>query len=114
MTTPFKVESIAGARPGQRILRLDGRLGLDTAPEFLKSVRAATDPVVILDFSGVSYIDSAGVGSLIQTYASFKKTERRLALAHVNERVTAVLQITKVHSLFAHFPTVKDAEERLT
>jgi anti-sigma B factor antagonist len=109
----LKIESVAGARPEHRVLRLSGRLGLDSVPEFLKTVRGASEPVVILDFSDVPFIDSAGVGSLVQTYASFKKAQRQLALAHMNERVASVLEITKVRRLFAEFPSVAEAEEGL-
>ena len=113
MAGSFQIESQAGAQPGHRILRMSGRLGLDTVPEFLKEIRAANDPVVILDFTELSYIDSAGVGSLVQTLATLKKSDRRLALAAVNDRVRAVLEITRVHNLFPHFATLGEAEEKL-
>lgn len=107
------MESVQGGHGGQRVLRMTGSLALDTVPAFLKMVRAESEPVVILDFSGVSYIDSAGVGSLVQTFAAFKKANRRLALSGVNERVRAVLEITRVQTLFPSFPTVAEAEQNL-
>jgi anti-sigma B factor antagonist len=113
MAASLQLEAVPGARPGQRVLRMVGRLGLESVPEFLNSVRSAGEPVLILDFSGVSFIDSAGVGSLIQTMASFKKANRRLALAGVNDRVRAVLEITRVQALLPNFPTVADAEQNL-
>jgi len=108
------MEAKAGGRDGQRVLRITGALALDTVPEFLKLVRAESAPVMILDFSAVSYIDSAGVGALVQSFAAFKKSNRRLALSGVNERVRAVLEITRVQSLFPSFPTVAEAEQNLT
>ncbi len=107
------MESLPGGRDGQRVLRMNGSLALDTVPEFLKMVRAEAAPVVILDFSAVSYIDSAGVGSLVQTFAAFKKSGRRLALSAVNDRVRAVLEITRVQALFPSFPSVAEAEQNL-
>lgn len=109
----LQIESLAGGRSGQRVLRMSGTLGLDTVPDFLKTIRAEKEPVVILDFGGLSYIDSAGVGSLVQTFAAFKKSERRLALSGVNERVRAVLEITRVQALFPSYPTVAEAEKNL-
>ncbi len=113
MTDHFQMDSRAGARPGQRVMRLSGRLGLDTVQDFLKSVRGTGDRVIILDCGELSYIDSAGVGSLVQTFASFKKSQRQLALTGVNDRVRAVLEVTRVHSLIPSYPSVAEAEEKL-
>jgi anti-sigma B factor antagonist len=113
MQRGLQIETVAGGRSGQRVLRMSGSLGLDTVPDFLKIIRAQSDPVVILDFGGLSYIDSAGVGSLVQTFAAFKKSERRLVLSAVNDRVRAVLEITRVQSLFPSYATVADAEKNL-
>lgn len=111
---PFRVESHAGARPGQRVVRLAGRVELDTVPEFLRALRAEQAPAVILDLSDVSYLDSSGVGALIQTYSSLRKAERRLALVAPSDRVQAVLEVTRVHKLFQIYPTVAEAETRLS
>jgi anti-sigma B factor antagonist len=113
MPDHFQMESRAGSRPGQRVVRLSGRLGLDTVQDFLKNVRATGDPVIILDMGGLSYIDSAGVGSLVQTFASFKKSQRQLALTGVNDRVRAVLEVTRVSNLIPSYASVSDAEQNL-
>ena len=109
----FEVESRAGARPEHRILRLSGPVNLETVPEFLRVVRAETALVVILDFSGVPYIDSAGVGSLVQTYVSFRRAERRVALVGFNERARAVLEVTRVSSVLPLYATTAAAEDHL-
>ena len=109
----FGVESHAGMRPGHSILRLTGPLSLETVPEFLKAVRAETAPAVILDLSGVSFLDSAGVGALIQTYVALQHGRRKLALVGLGSQVLTVLEITRVHRLFTIFATAAEAEERL-
>jgi len=114
MANELQVESRAGGREGRRVLRVVGRLGLDTVPVFLDSLRAEKDPVIILDFTGVSYIDSAGVGSLVQTLAAFRKVQRQLILTAVNDRVRAVLEITRVQALLPSFSTVAEAEQKLS
>jgi len=110
----FAVESRAGARPGQRVLRVAGRVDLETVPRFLQALRSEQAPAIILDLSGVSYVDSGGVGALVQTYSSFRKTDRRLALVALNPRVQAVLELTRLHKIFAVFPTVAEAEKLLS
>ena len=109
------MESRAGKSSDQRIVRISGRLSFTTtALRFLEQIRVETAPVVILDLSDVTFCDSSGVGALMQIYTTFKRENRRLALAGVTERVRAILGITRVLSLFAVFATVEDAEAALT
>ncbi len=98
-----------GARPGQRILRVSGPVSMETAPVFLKALRSETAPVVLLEFSGVPFIDSAGIGALIQSYVRFTNEKRRLALLGINERVRAVLDITRVHKFLPIFASQEEA-----
>lgn len=100
-----------GAQPGHRVLALDGVLTLETVPDFVKKVRAETGKVVIVDLAQVSYVDSAGLGALIQAHMHFKKLGSRLVLTAVSQRVQAVLEVTRVHKLFSVFPSVDEAEK---
>jgi len=69
---------------------------------------------MILDFSGVPYLDSSGLGCLVSAYTSCSKAGRRVALTGVNQRVRKVFEITKVEPLFLMFPTLADAIEAFT
>jgi len=109
----LKIMTANGAYDGQRVLRLNGALTLQTVPSFQKVMRGETAKVIIVDFADVRRLDSAGVGSLIQTHVAFAKSQRRLALASLNEQVEAVLEITRVKSLFPIYDSVKDAEANL-
>jgi anti-anti-sigma factor len=113
MADTLEIQKQNGARPGQRVLRLIGALSLQTVPDFLKVARAETSPVLIVEFSGVTFVDSAGVGALLQTVASMNKSQRKLGLAAVSQRTLAVLEITRVIGLFQVFPTIAEAEEKL-
>lgn len=92
---------------------VSGRLDLNTESEFLQQVRTETAPVVILDLSGVSHIDSRRVAALVQIYTAFELERRRLALVGLSERVKHVLKITQVLRLFKVFATLTEAEEAL-
>ena len=59
-----------GPRAGQRILRMKGPLSIHTVFEFQNVVRMETSPNVILDFSGVPYVDSAGLGAVVGAHLS--------------------------------------------
>lgn len=113
MSDTLEIQKLDGTRAGQRVLRLIGALSLQTVPDFLKVVRAETAPAVIVEFSGVIIVDSAGVGALLQTMASMNKAQRKLGLAALSQRTIAVLEITRVIGLFKVFPTLAEAEEKL-
>ncbi len=110
----LQMDTRDGARPGHRILRLHGPLKVETVSEFLKTARAETAPIVILDLSAVPFVDSAGIGSLVQIYVAFQKAQRHLALVGPNDRVVAALEVTRVHKLFPVFATLAEAENRLS
>ena len=92
------------------MLCLRGPLTKENVLPFQNAIRReeAAD-TVILDFSEVPYIDSAGLGSLVTVYLSRQKAGRRVALSGVNERVFRLLEITKLESLFLIFATIDDA-----
>ena len=96
------------------VLSLRGPLTMENVSPFLNAVRRENAPTMILDFSGVPYLDSSGLGSLVSAYTSCQKAGRRVALTGVNKRVMKVFEITKVEEIFLMFPTLSDALEAFT
>jgi anti-sigma B factor antagonist len=109
----LSIERMAGSAEGICILKLRGSLSLQTVPQFLQVVRAEKAPGVILDFSEVPLVDSAGVGALIQTHVGLSRNQRRLGLSGLNPRILAVLEVTRVRNLFPIFDSVADAEAHI-
>jgi anti-sigma B factor antagonist len=96
------------------VLSLRGPLTMENVPPFLNAVRREDAPTVILDLSGVPYLDSSGLGSLVSACTSCAKAGRRVALTGLNQRVRKVFEITKVERVFLIFPTLNDALEAFT
>ena len=96
------------------VLSLRGPLTMENVSPFLNAVRRENAPTMILDFTGVPYLDSSGLGSLVSAYTSCQKAGRRVALTGVNKRVMKVFEITKVEEIFLMFPTLSDAIEAFT
>ena len=99
-----------GPRAGQRILRLKGPLSLHTVFEFQNLVRAETSPSLIIDFSGVPFIDSAGLGALVGAHVSGQKAGRKLRFTGMNAQVIALLEMTRLRGMFSIYATVEDAQ----
>jgi anti-sigma B factor antagonist len=98
---PLVIEESAGAKEGERVLRLIGPILLNNLFDFQARVRADTSKILVLEFSQVPYIDSAGIGALMGAYVSRQKdTGRSLLLVGVNQRVRSALQVTHVEQFF--------------
>jgi anti-sigma B factor antagonist len=83
-----------------KILKLRGPLLMANLFAFQTKVRATQAPTLVLDFSEVPYVDSAGVGVLVGAYVSRDKDGRKLLLVGVNQRVRQTLQVTQVERFF--------------
>jgi anti-sigma B factor antagonist len=106
---PLQVE-----RLDRGVLSLRGPLTIENVSPFLNAVRREDAPTMILDLSGVPYLDSSGLGSLVSACTSCIKAGRRIALTGVNPRVRRVFEITKVEQVLLMFPTLSDALEAFT
>jgi anti-sigma B factor antagonist len=100
-----------GAGPGQRILRLDGALVMTTMFEFQAMVRGDQSQDLIIDFTRVPYVDSAGIGALVGAYVTRQKGGRSLALVGVSERIHNALMVTRVEQFFRFFDSISAAEQ---
>jgi anti-sigma B factor antagonist len=107
---PLRVETLPGTAPGRRVLKLDGPLTLSNFFEFQNLVRAdLTDRIV--DLSGVPYVDSAGIGCLVNAYVSHQSAGKSLCLVGVTDRVRTALRVANVEQFFPMFSSVAEAEQ---
>ena len=100
-------------RPDVVVMKLEGPLTLRNMFSLQSELATNRPPMMVFDLSGVSYMDSAGIGVLINYYVAAEKNARRMALAGVNERVDALLELTKVKGLLRSFATVDEAVEKV-
>src|SRR6204780_3761244 len=107
----LRIDDQPGSQPGQRVLRLDGTLVMPTMFEFQAMVRADTSRSLIIDFTNVPYVDSAGIGALVGAYVTRQHGGRNLALVGVSERIHNALKVTRVEQFFRFFDSVSAAEQ---
>ena len=58
---------------------------------------------LLIDLSRVSYVDSAGLGQLVQAYATTKNKGGSLKLVNVTKRLQDLLVVTKLLTVFDTF-----------
>ena len=110
---PLVIEDVPGPRDGQRMLRLTGPLTMSTLYDFQSRVRTNTSRVLLLDFTNVPYVDSAGIGVMVGAYVSHQKDGRNLYLIGVNERVQNALKVTHVEKFFHFVDSLTAAEQAI-
>lgn len=58
---------------------------------------------LLIDLSNVSYVDSAGLGELVQTYVTAKNRGGRLRLLNPTKRLKDLLVVTKLLTVFESY-----------
>jgi len=93
----------------QLILRLNGKLSLETVNSFITQLRPEPSPTLVLDMGGVTFLDSAGVGALVQLFVHRKSAGRKFALAALTPQGVAVMQVSGLIRLLPIYQTTAEA-----
>jgi anti-sigma B factor antagonist len=64
---------------------------------------------ILVDLAGVSYVDSAGLGQLVPSYATAKNRGGSLKLLHVTTRLRDLLVMTRLLTVFDTFESEAEA-----
>lgn len=91
------------------VVRLAGKIDMSRSPDFHKSMIELCNekPVhMVLQLGAVSYLDSSGVGTLVEIARRVKSYSGKLTLAGPNARVRGVFEVTRLDRFF----TIVDGE----
>ncbi|HKW90090.1 MAG TPA: STAS domain-containing protein [Candidatus Acidoferrales bacterium] len=92
---------------GVTVLDLEGRIVLgeesNAFRERVKGLLANNHKKIVLNMSNVSYIDSAGLGTLVATFHSARSQGGTLKLCNLGAKFKEVLQVTKLMTVFDVF-----------
>jgi anti-sigma B factor antagonist len=98
---------------GEAVTRLNGKLSLETVNSFIQTMRQEAAKHLVLDMSGLSFLDSSGVGALVSLFVTRKHTGKTLVLAGLTKQGIAVLQVSGLLKLIPAYPTVEAAVSAL-
>ena len=100
------------------VLDLDGKLILGDGSGQLKdkvhSLVFQGQKQIVLNLAGVSYMDSAGLGELIASYTTASREGGKVKIANLTKRVTDLLTIAKVLTVFDVYESEADALKSFT
>lgn len=83
---------------------MDGRITLGEGSALLRDlIRESLGKgrrKILLNLAGINYIDSSGLGELVSGYRFIKSEGGEVKLLNLNKKVTDLLQITKLYTVF--------------
>lgn len=91
---------------GAHIIEVRGEIHVSTAPEFMHRLTAAIESgktAIVLDMSGVEFIDSTGLSVLLNGLRLVTQMHGRMAIVCTNPTVLRLFQITSLDDTFDIF-----------
>ena len=97
---------------GRTVVQVVGEIDVYTAPQLRErldqEIEAGRHDLVV-DLSGVSFMDSTGLGVLVGRLKQIRLNDGSMKLVCAHDRVLKVFVITGLDKVFAIYPTVGEA-----
>lgn len=94
------------------IVALQGAIDLHQAPEVHRVLVSACEQKprkLVINLCDVSYMDSSGIGTLVEVFRRVNSYKGGLALCGLNDRVHSVFEITKLDKFFKIYASESEA-----
>jgi anti-sigma B factor antagonist len=94
------------------VLALEGEIDLHVSPRVAASLNEKIrdrPPLLVVDLTGVTYIDSSGLAVLIEGMQKVEEYRGRFALAGLQDSVRPIFEIARLDQVFRIFPHVDAA-----
>jgi anti-sigma B factor antagonist len=94
------------------VIAVTGEIHVSTAPEFSRRLNAAIargKTAVVLDLTGVEFIDSTGLSVLLNGLRRVTRQRGRMAIVCTNPTVLRLFEITRLDSTFDIHATREEA-----
>ena len=94
------------------VLAVEGSVDIASSPELRGELRVAVEarrPRIVIDMTGVSFVDSSGLATLIEALQGTKGYGGKLALCCLSTTVLGVFELANLDSIFAISPSREEA-----
>ena len=86
------------------VIDMEGRITLGEGSALLRDLvrenLGKRRKKIVMNLAGITYIDSTGLGELVSGYRLMKSEGGELKLLNLNKKVSDLLQITKLYTVF--------------
>ncbi len=113
-TESHNLEVRAEREPNVTLVYLSGEIDLRTSPQLRATLLEIVDEKparVVLDLSGVSYMDSSGIGTMVELKRRAAQRDSKVVLVGLQERVRSVFEITRLDKFFDIVDSIDEARE---
>jgi len=98
-----------------RIIGLSGKITIGSGDvqlrELINQNLEEGHSKLVLDLSGVSTMDSSGVGEMVAAFTSAKKRGAQMKLVNLSPKIMDILQMTQLITVFETFEGMDEALE---
>jgi len=98
---------------GVEIIKLDGKITIGSGDQQLREVignaLSSGRTNILLDLSGVTTIDSSGIGELVGSYTTVTNRGGKLKLLHLPAKLNELLHVTQLITVFEVYENEQDA-----
>jgi anti-sigma B factor antagonist len=98
---------------GVEIIKLEGKITIGAGDQQLREVighaLAEGRTNILLDLSGVTTIDSSGIGELVGSYTTVTNRGGKLKLLHLPAKLNELLHVTQLITVFEVYDNEQDA-----
>lgn len=113
--------TLGGANPNVKHVRsvgdatvvaLQGEIDMHHTPGVQRVLSQAYEKKpsrLVVNLEDVTYMDSSGIGTLVETLRKIKAYDGKLVLCGMNERVHSVFEITRLDQFFTIVATEEEA-----
>ena len=99
---------------GATVVAFEGDVDLESSPEARKILLDCLGRTssLLVDLSAVTYIDSSGIASLVESYQKARKAGGHFALVAASDSVLGVLRLSRLDKVFTMYDTLEDGLAR--
>lgn len=103
-------------QPGMVVVSMDGEIDIMRSPDLQAALQDAINRIkgkgaVVVDLSGVTYMDSSGVATLVRGLQLSRKKDVGLVLCALQDRVRSIFEIARLDTVFPMAATIDEAIE---
>lgn len=105
------MEIVVSEKDGVSIIAVEGEVDLQTSPKLRDELLGAisSNKPVVVEMSGVSYIDSSGVASLVEAFQNARSKNLGFSLAALGDAPLRVLKLARLDGVFEIHQTLEEA-----
>jgi anti-sigma B factor antagonist len=99
------------------IVDCSGDVDLYSSPRLREAMLAEIrpgGPSVLVNMSGVSYVDSSGIATLVEGLQLSRQTQTHFGLFGLRPNARSVLELARLHKVFAIFENETEAVEKIS